>query len=358
MDKTNGRPTMKAVIVTKRGSLLDSDPERRGRMEIRDIPVRQVGPEDVKVRVAYCGICASDVLAFEGLFDRTPPFGIGHEISGTIVEVGPKATRRNLRVGDRVAGNFIKYCGTCYHCLNGEEHFCENGGFNFDKGMAEYVVWHESQAWKIPDDLPLEQACLLENVSVAVRIADKANMKVGKRVAILGGGPLGLQTLQLMKMFGATDLTISEPVENRRVLAKPFGAEHVLDPTVDDVVERAREITGGRGFDLIVEASGAPEAAVAAYQIAAPGATVLYIAGYPDGYLLPVPITELFGPKELIFSGVFRSPYTFPRAFQLMSKMDLEPLSRYIFPLDQAEEAVMAHVTRRHPKIILKCDGE
>ena len=102
-----------------------------------------------------------------------------------------------------------------------------------------------------------------------------------------------------------------------------FGAEHVLDPNVDDVVERAREITGGRGFDLIVEASGAPEAAESAYEIAAPGATVLYIAGYPNGYLLPVPITTLFGPKELIFSGVFRSPYTFPRAFQLLPKMDL-----------------------------------
>jgi threonine dehydrogenase-like Zn-dependent dehydrogenase len=349
---------VKTIVAVKTGDLADPDPAKRGRVEVRDLPGREVGPEDVKIRVAYCGICASDALCVNGLFDRTPPFGLGHEISGTIVEVGPKATRRNLKVGDRVAGNFIKYCGTCYYCLNGEEHFCENAGFRFDPGMAEYVVWHESQAWKIPDELPLEQACLLENVSVVVRIADKANMKVGKRVAILGGGPLGLQTAQVMKMFGATDLTISEPVENRRVLAAPFGAEHVLDPTVDDVVERAREITGGRGFDLIVEASGAPEAAEAAYEIAAPGATVLYIAGYPNGYLLPVPITTLFGPKELIFSGVFRSPYTFPRAFQLLPKMDLEPLTRDIYPIDRAEEAFYAHSTRRHPKVIIKCNED
>jgi threonine dehydrogenase-like Zn-dependent dehydrogenase len=349
---------MKAAIAVRRGNLLDPDPAKRARVEIKDVPVREVGPEDIRVRVGYCGVCASDVLALGGLFDRTPPFGLGHEISGTVVEVGPRATRRGLEVGDRVAGNFIKYCGTCYYCLNGEEQFCENGGFNFDKGMAEYVVWHESQAWKLPEGMPLVQGSLLENVSVVVRIADKANMKAGKRVAILGAGPIGLQTLQVMKMFGATDLTISEPAENRRLLAERFGAEHVLDPAEVDVVRQAKEITGGRGFDLIVEASGSPEAAVAAYEIAAPGATVLYIAGYPPGYMLPVPITELFGPKELIFSGVFRSPYTFPRAFQLMSKLDLEPLTRTIFPLDRTEEALIAHSKRLYPKIIIKCGDD
>lgn len=346
---------VKTIVAVRRGNLLDPDPAKRGRLEVRDLPGREVGEEDIKIRVAYCGICASDALAVDGLFDRTPPFGLGHEISGTIVEVGPKAIRKGLQVGDRVAGNFIKYCGTCYYCLNGEEHFCENGGFRFDPGMAEYVVWHESQAWKIPDELPLEQACLLENVSVVVRIADKANMKVGKRVAIMGGGPIGLQTLQVMKMFGAVDLTVSEPLEDRRALAEFFGAEHILDPATVDVVEEGKKITGGRGFDLIVEASGAPEAAVAAYEMAAPGATVLYISGYPSGYLLPVPITLLFGPKELIFSGVFRSPYAFPRAFQLLPKLDLEPFARHIYPMERAEEAFIAHASWRHPKVIIKC---
>ena len=349
---------VKTIVAVKRGNLLDPDPANRGRVEVRDLPGRAVGAEDVRIRVAYCGICSSDALAVDGLFDRTPPFGLGHEISGTIVEVGLRAVRRGLKVGDRVAGNFIKYCGTCYYCLNGEEHFCTNGGFTFDPGMAEYVVWHESQAWKIPDGLPLQQACLLENVSVVVRIADKANMKVGKRVAIMGAGPIGLQTLQVMKMFGATDLTISEPLADRRALAELFEAEHVLDPTAVDVVRAATEITGGHGFDLIVEASGAPEAAVAAYEMAAPGATILYISGYPNGYMLPVPITLLFGPKELIFSGVFRSPYTFPRAFQLLPKLDLEPLARHIYPMEQAEEAFIAHASRRHPKVIVKCSEE
>jgi (R,R)-butanediol dehydrogenase/meso-butanediol dehydrogenase/diacetyl reductase/L-iditol 2-dehydrogenase len=224
--------------------------------------------------------------------------------------------------------------------------------------MAEYVVWHESQAWKVPDELPLNEACLLENVSVVVRIADKANMKVGKRVAIMGAGPIGLQTVQVMKMFGATDLTISEPLADRRALAELFSAEHVLDPTAVDVVEEAKRITGGRGFDLIVEASGAPEAAVAAYEMAAPGATVLYISGYPNGYLLPVPVTLLFGPKEMIFSGVFRSPYAFPRAFQLLPKLDLEPLAKYIYPMEQAQEAFIAHCSRRHVKTIIKCTDD
>jgi threonine dehydrogenase-like Zn-dependent dehydrogenase len=347
---------VKTVVAVKRGNVIAADPAKRGRVEVLDLPERELGPEDVKIRVAYCGICGVDPRMVEGQFDRTPPFGLGHEVSGTIVAVGPKATRRGLRVGDRVAGNFIKYCGSCYYCLNGQEQFCENGGFNCEPGMAEYVVWHECQVWKVPDEIPLEQACLLEPLSVVVRIADKSNMKVGQRVAIFGAGPIGLLAVQVMKMFGATALTLIEPVANRRALGESFGAEYVLDPSAVDVPERAKAITEGRGFDLVVEASGAPEAAVSSYEIAAPGATVLYISGYPEGYEMPVPLTVVFGPKELMFTGVFRSPYAFPRAIQLLPKMDLEPLTKNIFPLHQAEEAFAAHVRRTYPVILIKCN--
>lgn len=349
---------VKTVVCVKRGNVADEDPAKRGRVEVVDLPEKEMGDEDVKIRVAYCGICGGDPRKVEGLFDLEPPFGLGHEVCGTIEAMGPRANRshRDLQVGDRVAGNFIHYCGTCYYCLNGQEQFCENGGFSAEPGMAETVVWHESQTWKVPDEIPFEHACLLEPLSVAIRIADKSNIKVGNRVAIFGGGVIGLLAAQVMKRYGATDLTLFEPVEGRRAVAKPMGADHALDPRSVDVVEEAMAITDGRGYDVVVETSGAPAAAVAAYQIANRGATVLYIAAYPDGYELPVPLTYLFGPKELTFSGVFRSPYVFPRAVQLLPTMDLEPLDLGIFPMDQVQEAFVAQVRQMHSKILIECN--
>lgn len=349
---------VKTVVAVKRGNVADEDPAQRGLVEVRELPEKQMGDEDVRIRVAYCGICGGDPRKVEGLFDLQPPFGLGHEVCGTIEALGPKANRshRNLQVGDRVAGNFIHYCGTCYYCLNGQEQFCENGGFSAEPGMAESVVWHESQVWKMPDDIPLEHACLLEPLSVAVRIADKSSIKVGSKVAVFGGGIIGLLAVQVMKMCGATELTLVEPVESRRALAEPMGADHALDPRSLDVVAEAMALTGGRGYDAVIETSGAPESAVAAYQIANHGATVLYIAAYPEGYELPVPLTFLFGPKELTFSGVFRSPYAFPRAVQLLPRMNLQPLKLGIFPLDQAQEAFIAQVRRMYSKVLIKCN--
>ena len=103
---------MKSITVVKVGSLRDPDPEKRGKVAVTDIPEQPLGDEDVRIKVAYCAICGSDPHLVENIFGWEPPYGMGHELSGVIVEVGPKATKKGLKVGDRVAGNFLHFCGT------------------------------------------------------------------------------------------------------------------------------------------------------------------------------------------------------------------------------------------------------
>lgn len=349
---------MKTVAAVKIGSLKDPDQAARGRVQVIDMPEQELGDEDVKINVAYCSICGSDPHLVEGIFGWEPPFGLGHEVSGIVAALGAKAVNKGLRIGDRVAGNFLRFCGTCYYCLNGQEQFCDNMMAYNRPGMAESIVWHESQVWKVPESVSLKEACLLEPVSIAVRIVDKANMKVGQRVAISGGGPIGLLSLQMLKRFGATSLTLIEPIEDRRKLALEFGAEHVIDPLSQDVREESSRITAGRGFDLVIEASGSPGAANAACDIAARGGTVLYIAMFPKDYEMPFNLYEKCYFHELTVSGIFVAPYAFPRAVQMLPHLDLKPFTQKVFPLEQGEEAFAAHMSGKYTKVLIQCNED
>lgn len=347
---------MRTVAVTKIGSLRDPDESTRGRIGVVDFPEQPLGPEDVRIRVAYAAICGSDPHLAEGFFGTDVPIGLGHELSGIIEALGERATRNGLRVGDRVAGNFLRFCGTCRPCQEGRQQFCENIQEYNRPGMAETVTWHESQVYKLPDDVSLLKGCLLEPTSVAVRIADKTNIRVGDRVAICGGGPIGQLALQVLKMHGATSLTLIEPIADRREMALRHGAEHVIDPVAEDQRARADEITGGRGYDVVVDASGSPRAVRGLLDIAAKGGTVVYGAMYPETFEMPLNLSDYLYLKELTLTGVFVSPYAFPRALQILPHLDVDELTRAVFPLESAVEAFRAHVSGEHPKVVIRCN--
>ncbi|QIG39142.1 alcohol dehydrogenase catalytic domain-containing protein [Microbacterium sp. 4R-513] len=347
---------MRTVAVTKIGSLRDPDESTRGRIAVVDFPEQPLGPEDVRIRVAYSAICGSDPHLAEGFFGTEVPIGLGHELSGVIEALGERAHKNGLQVGDRVAGNFLRFCGTCRPCQEGKQQFCEHIQDYNRPGMAETVTWHESQVYKLPDDVSLLEGCILEPTSVAVRITDKTGIKVGDRVAICGGGPIGQLALQVLKMHGATSLTLIEPIAERREMALRHGAEHVIDPVAENQYERADEITAGRGYDVVVDASGSPRATRGLLDIAAKGATVVYGAMYPADYELPLNLSDYLYLKELTLTGVFVSPYAFPRALQILPHLDVTELTQAVFPLEQATDAFAAHLTGAHPKVVIRCN--
>ena len=347
---------MKSITVTKVGNLRAKDEAERGIVEVTDIPDVPCGDEDVKIKVAYCSVCGSDPHLVENIFGWEVPFGLGHEISGIVVELGKNATKKGLKVGDRVAGNFLHFCGTCYYCRNGQEQFCLHANDTNRPGMSEYVTWHESQVFKLPDEVSLKVGCLLEPVSVAVRMMDKINTKIGMRVAICGGGPIGLLGLQAIKMMGAVSLTLIEPIADRRELAKKYGADYVIDPMAQDVVKTGLEITDGLGYDVVIDCSGSVHAVKPLPELTAKGGQLIYAAMYPNDYEMPLNLYKYCYANELTITGLYVSPYAFPRASQIMSRFELTDFTTTVFDIDDCKAAFEAQVSGKYPKILIRCN--
>jgi (R,R)-butanediol dehydrogenase/meso-butanediol dehydrogenase/diacetyl reductase/L-iditol 2-dehydrogenase len=351
--------------ILKPGSLKDPDPTKRGKLGVIELPDRELRPETIKIKVAYCAICGSDPHTLEGgYFPGAPamnaaefqPRGFGHEISGVVVEVGANATHRGLKVGDRVGANFVHFCGDCDFCLDGQQNFCLNSREYSAPGCAEYVTWHEQQFYKLPDDVSLKEGCLLEPTGICVRMVDKLDMKVGQNTLVCGGGPIGLIALQLLSLFGASNLTMIEPIAARRDLAKSFGAVHTIDPFTEDTKARCMEITNGRGFDKILDASGALSMMTLLLEVAKRGATVIYGAMYPVAYDMPLNLATYMYGRELTLSGVMIAPYVFPRTVNIMSRLDLRPFVECVFPLDKVHDAMEMQYAGTYPKVFIECN--
>ena len=360
---------MKQLQVMKTGDLRSKDPAQRPVLEVVDTKVKPLArdaessplaPNEVRIKVAYCAICGSDPHTIGGFFGWPTPFSIGHEISGVIVEMGSAAGRsgKGLKVGDRVAGNFLGHCGECYYCQNGQEQFCPHAEEYNSPGFSQYIIWTEGQVYKLPDDVTLKQGCLLEPTAIICRAMDKINMQYGSRVAICGGGPIGLLALQAVKIQGGLKVTLIEPIEQRRELAKKFGADYVIDPVKQNLKEEADKITDGKGYDIVIDFSGSKYAVEPLPSIVAKCGYLLYGAQYPNDYCMPLNLTQALYHNEITMSGMFVAPYCYPRAIQMIGKYNLEEFTSQVYSLDDAQAAFDAQVSGKYVKIIIRCNDD
>jgi (R,R)-butanediol dehydrogenase/meso-butanediol dehydrogenase/diacetyl reductase/L-iditol 2-dehydrogenase len=329
--------------------------------DVYDIPEVQITkPDDVKIRVAYAGICGSDIHIIKGDLDDflgVKPGDlrvIGHEAAGIVAELGPEARTKGLKVGDKVAFYYNYHCGSCYYCRSGKEGFCENIQLR-DWVMSDYIVFSEQQVYKLPDDTDMRRAALIEPVSVTLHGIDLCNIRPGTSVLISGSGGIGLLLLQEAKLCGAVRLTVSEPVPEKRENALKLGAEYVIDPLSEDMAARAGEITNGRGFDVIIEASGNPKAIAGCYQSLGRGGTLEFFGTYPDGTALgeiPLAGMEAISFKECRLIGIFQSPYMFHRAIDVYKKLDLDLFTQNIFKPEECRLAFETQMTGRPQKVL------
>ncbi len=325
-------------------------------VSVEDVPVAPVEPTGVKIRVKRGLVCGTDHSMYAGTFPVPGeyPFFIGHELSGIVEEVGSEV--RDIIPGQMVVSNPVKYCNECYRCRNGQQHYCErlvelwrpNGGF------SEYIVVDSQQVFPVPAGVSLDQAAFAEPVSVCVHCLDMADIKPGMSVAITGGGPIGLILLQLAIRSGAALTLVSEPVSSKREMAKKLGADVVVDPLAEDIQQAASEATCGRGFDVVIEASGNAQAVQDAYNITGSKATLFYFAVYPMDLTLPLSLFMLYF-KELTIKGVFFSPYSFPRALNMLPKLQLDSLITHRLPLERSAEAFELYESGKPIKILIEC---
>ena len=326
-----------------------------GNLNVEDVPEPEPGPDEVKVKIAFCGLCGTDPENMEGRFGLIPreayekPQIMGHEASGTIVALGSNI--KGYNVGQRVACDFKGACGNCYYCRNKMEHFCQ-GAKRASGSFAEYAVYPESAIYALPDNVSLEAGSFLEPVSVAVHAIDIANVRPGSTVAISGAGPIGMLCLQVALRAGAARVMVSEPVAGKREVAKKLGADVTADPG-ENLEEIGQKLTEGRGFDVVIEASSDLKAARQAISLAGKCGMVVWAAVYPVEAEIGVPPFTMYA-RELTIRSVFVSPYSFPRALNLLPKLDIKSLITNIMPLKDIKKAFELHATRKPIKILIQ----
>lgn len=244
-----------------------------GDVRVEDVAIEEPKDNQVQIKVKYCGICGSDLHAYQigwglptqphPLTGKTVPITLGHEFSGEIVKVGKDVT--DFKVGDAIAVEPLIACGKCKNCREGNYNFCdkvvaEDGagnflGFSEDGGMAEYANIDDVFAHKMPEGLPYELGALNEPIAVSYEGIKRSGLIVGNTVAVMGAGPIGLTTALLARIAGASRVYISDVSEVRLNKARELGFTDVLNPTKDDVVKVIRADYPD-GVDVSFECAG------------------------------------------------------------------------------------------------------
>jgi 2-desacetyl-2-hydroxyethyl bacteriochlorophyllide A dehydrogenase len=305
---------------------------------LRDVPVKAVGPGDVLVRVEAAGICGTDVHILQGEFPAVPPVVLGHEFAGIVAEIGDGVT--NVAVGDRVAIEPHVLCGTCRHCQDGRAYLCPKRrgfGVHLDGGFAEYALVHAPNAYRVPDGVGASIAALAEPLGCAFHGVERGGVGPGDTVAVFGAGPVGIMLGLLARRAGALRVLFVEPNPTRRGLAGRFPFDGVVHP--DEARQAAAAVTGGDGFDVVFDASGAPPAIQQALTVAGRGGTlVIFGVAAPDAQITMAPYDIYY--RELTIKGSLVNAYAHRRVVSLLSELDLAPLVTHTFPLGEIQQAL------------------
>lgn len=278
--------------------------------DIRFEEIQTPKPEkgQVKIKVKYTGICGSDVPRVNGDACHFFPNVLGHEFSGTVVETGEGVA--SLKAGDRVAGVPLIPCMRCEDCLKGDYSLCKHYSFIGSRqygSFAEYVVVPEENAVLLGDGVSFEQGAFFEPATVALHGLTRVDYRGGRSVAILGGGTIGLFTMQWAKIFGASQVVVFDIAPERLELAKKLGADAVINTKEEDYAQRAMELTRGSGYDYVYETAGNTATIKMAFQLAGNKAGVCMIGTPTKELLFGVSEWENMNRKEFTMTGSWMS---------------------------------------------------
>jgi (R,R)-butanediol dehydrogenase/meso-butanediol dehydrogenase/diacetyl reductase len=311
----------------------------------RDIRIEEV-PEpppppagQVKVEVAWCGLCGTDLHEYLGgplyipadaphpLTGARAPVILGHEMSGNVVEVGPGVTR--VKVGDRVALCPIIGCLKCRWCKSGLMGLCTNIAFLgvswHGGGFAPYVNVYDYMCYHLPQEVSYEVGAMVEPFAATYRALKQAAAQPGETIAIVGAGPIGLMALQSARIQGAQQVIAIEPAAKRQQLARQCGATVVVDPLKQDALAAVRDLTGGEGADAVIECSGIEATGILAGRIARRKGRVVVMGVFE--HPAPLDYTDLvYGEKTVM--GSMGGYGVFDEAIQAMAsgRFNGEPL--------------------------------
>ena len=315
-----------------------------GGIAVRDREPRDAGPGEIRLKVAAAGICGTDMQ----IFNWAPrmarrmelPRILGHEVSGTVDQVGEGVT--NVALGDHVSLESHIYCGTCRPCRLGKAHLCTETtypGIDIDGAFAEYVTVPSVIAWKNPRELPHETGAMLEPFGIGVHACLEGTGVSGQSVLINGCGPIGLMAVAVARALGASRIIAADLNPLRLKTAEIMGADRVVKADEEETAAVARDMTGGDGVDVGIEFSGSEAGFNSVFDSLCKGADMRLVGGPPSA--IPVDLTYwLLKCPTLIPIHGRRIWDTWQRATDLIysGAVDLKPIQSHVLPLSEAVE--------------------
>ena len=312
--------------------------------EEREIPRPKAN--EVLVKLEYVGICGSDLHYYEtgaiGDYVVQPPFVLGHEPGGTVVGVGEGV--RHLKVGDRVALEPGKTCGHCEFCKQGKYNLCQDVVFfatpPVDGVFQEYVAHEADLCFKLPENVSTLEGALIEPLAVGFHAAIQGDAHLGQKAVVMGAGCIGLVSMMALKARGVSEVFVVDLMEKRLAKAMELGADGIINGAKEDVLERVKELTNGKGVDLVVETAGTEVTTRQAIHMAKKGSNIVLV-GYSKSGEMKLPMSLVLD-KELTLKTVFRYRHIYPMAIDAVAsgKVNLKGIITDIFPLDEAQKAM------------------
>lgn len=307
-------------------------------------------PGHVRVKVMTTTICATDMRVFEGIWPNSVfPHVAGHEWAGEVVEVGPGVA--TLKVGDRVGVEVHCGCGGCARCIEGLYNLCEHYGntdvghahvgFTTWGGFAEYAVVPAKVCHVLPDDMDWDTAAFTDNIGIALWGVERAGIQAGDNVAVVGPGCFGLLAVQVARALGAGKVILVGTREDRLDLGLRLGADAVVNVRQTDPVAAVKDITGGKGADVVVEFAGAAVAGAQSLMMARRGGRVVLGGATAPGRELQVDLSTIVRGHLNVFGTVGNPQWSSKRGLELIKTgaVQIEPLITHRFSLDEFEQA-------------------
>lgn len=326
------------------------------------------GPREILCKVAHCGVCATDIAIKKGILnlgdgnDPIYPVRLGHEWSGVVVETGSETWR--MKVGDKVISDTGYFCGECEMCKRGEYQSCLNGraigtiGHCWPGGFAEYMLVPERMAYKVPDNVGLDEAALIEPASIGFYGLERAGFTPETNLLIVGTGPISLGGMACAKAMGIGKTIVAGRKDAKLAVAKEMGADIIVNMTRESVYDVVMRETNGRGMDIVMDSTGAPEL-LNDSMLMLRGSGKLVIPAFYEKVLDGIRLDRLI-VKNCTLIGAAGTPNMSGKMLSLMQsgKLSLRPMLTDRFPFSQVKEAFDAVTARNESRVKVMVDFE
>ncbi|MEG0640803.1 MAG: alcohol dehydrogenase catalytic domain-containing protein [Clostridia bacterium] len=325
------------------------NPDQSVRLQTAEEPMLQA-EDEVKIRIVYCTLCRDDMHAA----DKFSVFGqqgiVGHEATGVIVQAGDIARQNGFSTGKRVMLMPMEACGVCKNCLMQKPHYCPE--MRRSAGVfAEYVIRKYTALLFIPDQLSFQQANLMEPVGDVVEAIGKLEIDYSSQILLIGAGFTGLVFLQLLRFRGAKEITVIEPIEQRRQLACQWGADHVYDAKKEDLQITLLQQTDFQGFDVVIDTSARADIFEFALPCMVNGGTIELFAYMQVQGKLVIPVLSMYVSNIKLIWTCLCGVQSMKTAATLIAKFQLEKLITLELPIEESEAAYQQYLGTSEIKI-------